>query len=705
MGSRPGAGKLRRHRSSNGRSVDQFGRMSLYSDRDMESHKTFIRRLKADDLDCHINAFNLQNIQSINEGELLSRRLGVGVTRAQSFHVNKSSWAGILTSSTEAKGACVKDSTAYLNPEEDQGIIKESESSIYQPGQDKESQDVLNQIGDVDKKEDIESEARRQKQEQIKVLNHGIRRFNLNPKKGLGYLQDKGIIRTEDGDDVGNAKRVAKFLRTTRGLNKEQIGFILGEEKNKYVAILTEYMNGFQFEEDGATIQGLETGLRKVLSHFKPPGEGQKIDRILEAFATKFVSDNLSSFEAYKNGIEVGICSEFHPETTFIVAYLIIMLNVDLHHPNNATRRMNKKTFIERCRRLDNGKDLPANEVGTLYDRILHSEIKLEVDRDDMSGNLFTNPVKSGWLLKKGSGSISRWVRRWFILSENTLYYFKDSEDVEPQGIIPLENIQILSHEYRKHESSGSAFTDDHIGKDSKKFAHTERPRGMSLPKSSSDFGSGAKGPYQQVNCGSESSDLTFESQGKEFQPGISLKDLRTEDSNLVDYSPPSSSTSSFSVNTPRTVSEVNIGSKEARKELKRSFVSGPEERKQGSLKQMLTRFLSSPRSVTSASSDHVHGGLDRKLGLFGVIQGSRHRPALKACTFELRPCFSGLKVKSAKFSRHGDLVLGHHRTIKLRASSEVEAKDWVQILNQNRMMNVIADSIRNSKGKSKSNP
>ena len=47
-------------------------------------------------------------------------------------------------------------------------------------------------------------------------LNHGIRRFNLNPKKGLKFMQERGIIKRHPNDPVASAAEVAKFLHNTR---------------------------------------------------------------------------------------------------------------------------------------------------------------------------------------------------------------------------------------------------------------------------------------------------------------------------------------------------------------------------------------------------------------------------------------------------------------------------------------------------------
>ncbi|XP_044539195.1 cytohesin-2-like, partial [Gracilinanus agilis] len=40
-------------------------------------------------------------------------------------------------------------------------------------------------------------------------------------------------------------------------------------------------------------------------------------------------------------------------------------------------------------------------------------------------------------------GRVKTWKRRWFILTDNCLYYFEYTTDKEPRGIIPLENLSI----------------------------------------------------------------------------------------------------------------------------------------------------------------------------------------------------------------------------------------------------------------------
>lgn len=57
---------------------------------------------------------------------------------------------------------------------------------------------------------------------------------------------------------------------------------------------------------------------RKFLSGFRLPGEAQKIDRLMEKFAERFVSCNPESFKS--------------ADVAYVLAYSVIMLNTDAHN-------------------------------------------------------------------------------------------------------------------------------------------------------------------------------------------------------------------------------------------------------------------------------------------------------------------------------------------------------------------------------------
>jgi len=66
--------------------------------------------------------------------------------------------------------------------------------------------------------------------------------------------------------------------------------------------------------------------------------------------------------------------------------------------------------------------------------------------------DLYRNAEKKGYLVKQG-GRIKTWKKRYFVVSDNCLYYFKSSEDAEPIGIVPLENLAVKRTPSKKRYS------------------------------------------------------------------------------------------------------------------------------------------------------------------------------------------------------------------------------------------------------------
>jgi cytohesin len=104
-----------------------------------------------------------------------------------------------------------------------------------------------------------------------------------------------------------------------------------------------------------------------------------------------------------------------------MLAFSLIMLNTDLHNPS-IKNKMTKEQFVKNNTGTGLGEDLPREFLLDVYQRILEKEIKMEAE-DAVFGNALVQ--KSGWLTKQG-GRVKTWKRRWFILSGNVLYYFKE---------------------------------------------------------------------------------------------------------------------------------------------------------------------------------------------------------------------------------------------------------------------------------------
>ncbi len=81
------------------------------------------------------------------------------------------------------------------------------------------------------------------------------------------------------------------FLKTTTSLDKTKIGEYLGEDIDLNKKVLYGYVDSFDFRN----VPYVDS-LKRMLSGFRLPGEGQKVDRIMEKFGDKFCQDNPDAF-------------------------------------------------------------------------------------------------------------------------------------------------------------------------------------------------------------------------------------------------------------------------------------------------------------------------------------------------------------------------------------------------------------------------
>ena len=72
-----------------------------------------------------------------------------------------------------------------------------------------------------------------------------------------------------------------------------------------------------------------------------------------------------------------------------MLAYSVIMLNVDQHNPQ-VKKRMTKQEFIKNNRGINNNADLPEQVLTDIFDDISTNELRLKDDNDkpvDMTGS------------------------------------------------------------------------------------------------------------------------------------------------------------------------------------------------------------------------------------------------------------------------------------------------------------------------------
>lgn len=197
----------------------------------------------------------------------------------------------------------------------------------------------------------------------------GVDHFNRDPKKGFEFLQRMHLL-----PDKLDMKSVAYFFRYTTGLDKNLVGDFLGNHDEFCIQVLHEFVGLFNFQE-----MNLDTALRVFLETFRLPGESQKIQRVLEAFAERYYEQS------------PHILAD--KDAALLLSYSLILLNTDQHNAQ-VKKKMTEEDFIRNNRRINGGNDLPREYLSELYHSICQSEIRLTPEQ----GSGFPIITRSHWI-------------------------------------------------------------------------------------------------------------------------------------------------------------------------------------------------------------------------------------------------------------------------------------------------------------------
>ncbi|XP_017552460.1 IQ motif and SEC7 domain-containing protein 3 isoform X3 [Pygocentrus nattereri] len=185
----------------------------------------------------------------------------------------------------------------------------------------------------------------------------GLNLFNINPDKGLQFLISRGFI---PDTPIG----VAHFLLQRKGLSRQMIGEFLGNSKKPFNRDVLDCV----VDEMDFSGMELDEALRKFQAHIRVQGEAQKVERLIEAFSQRYCMCNPDVVQQFHN-----------PDTIFILAFAIILLNTDMYSPNiKPDRKMMLEDFIRNLR--DDGADIPRDMVVGIYERIQQRELRSNED-------------------------------------------------------------------------------------------------------------------------------------------------------------------------------------------------------------------------------------------------------------------------------------------------------------------------------------
>ncbi|XP_011363926.1 rho GTPase-activating protein 25 [Pteropus vampyrus] len=101
---------------------------------------------------------------------------------------------------------------------------------------------------------------------------------------------------------------------------------------------------------------------------------------------------------------------------------------------NLSLRRMRGPTRLPDCARWASGSRLL---LGLARSRSVMTGEQMAAFHQSSTPNPLERPIKMGWL-KKQRSIVKNWQQRYFVLRAQQLYYYKDEEDVKPQGYMYL---------------------------------------------------------------------------------------------------------------------------------------------------------------------------------------------------------------------------------------------------------------------------
>lgn len=183
----------------------------------------------------------------------------------------------------------------------------------------------------------------------------GLNLFNKKPEKGIAYLIRRGFLEN-------SPQGVARFLISRKGLSKQMIGEYLGNLQSPFCMAVLECFAA-ELDLSGMCV---DVALRKFQQHFRMPGEAQKIERLMEVFSQRYCQCNVDIVARLRS-----------PDTIFVLAFAIIMLNTDLHTPNiKPERRMKLEDFIKNLRGIDDCGDIDSDILTGIYERVKANEFK-----------------------------------------------------------------------------------------------------------------------------------------------------------------------------------------------------------------------------------------------------------------------------------------------------------------------------------------
>uniref|UniRef100_A0A3P9I331 ADP ribosylation factor guanine nucleotide exchange factor 1 n=1 Tax=Oryzias latipes TaxID=8090 RepID=A0A3P9I331_ORYLA len=320
--------------------------------------------------DCDLNAANIFE-RLVNDLSKIAQGRGgheLGITPQQELTLRKKGLE-CLVSILKCMVEWSKDQ--YVNPNSQTSLGQEKPSE--QESTETKAPETINRYGSINSLDSTASsgigsystqmsgtdnpEQFEVLKQQKEIIEQGIDLFNKKPKRGIQYLQDQGMLGTTPED-------LAQFLHQEERLDSTQVGEFLGDNDRFNKEVMYAYVDQMDFQG-----KDFVSALRLFLEGFRLPGEAQKIDRLMEKFAARYLECNQ------------GQTLFASADTAYVLAYSIIMLTTDLHSPQ-VKNKMTKEQYIKMNRGINDSKDLPEEYLSAIYDEIAGKKIAMKETKE-----------------------------------------------------------------------------------------------------------------------------------------------------------------------------------------------------------------------------------------------------------------------------------------------------------------------------------
>ncbi|KAG0351734.1 hypothetical protein BGZ54_003128, partial [Gamsiella multidivaricata] len=198
---------------------------------------------------------------------------------------------------------------------------------------------------------------------------------------------------TLNGDHSSWPEHPRQFLeRLKETVSKAELGNLLSKGSDSFhQAVLRIHMESFDFRRDP-----IDLALRKFLLDFHFPKEAQQIDRVLEAFASRYHACNPHLFRS--------------SEVVYTIAFSLMLLHTDAHN-KNVRYKMTKEQYVRQAKSIDGVNTIPADILEVLYDNITYLKFVYAEDDMDVDGQRIAEvqPASSGtWFPRRRTTSNQR---------------------------------------------------------------------------------------------------------------------------------------------------------------------------------------------------------------------------------------------------------------------------------------------------------